>query len=203
MSKPNIEGKERRGLVFELRMEKNESEKPIFRGHAAVFDSPSELLAGCFREIIKPGAFTEALKISDVRALWNHNPDHVLGRSSAGTLRMKEDETGLSIEIDPPDTTVGRDLRISMERGDVTEMSFAFKVAQDGDVWTRDADDSGNWTRTIGKFERIYDVSPVTYPAYPETDCALRSLDAVKSKEVPQVKDSYLRRLRLDLEAAL
>jgi len=201
--KPNIEGKERRGLSFELRMDTKEDGTQMFRGHAAVFDSPSELLAGCFREIIKPGAFTEALKVSDVRALWNHNPDHVLGRTSSGTLRMKEDETGLSVEIDLPDTTAGRDLRVSMERKDVKEMSFAFKVADGGDIWTRDADDSGNWTRTIGKFERIYDASPVTYPAYPETDCALRSLEGAKAKEVPKVNDSYLRRLRLDLEAAL
>lgn len=197
--KPNIDGQERRGAAFELRM--INEDKPMFRGHAAVFDSPSEVLAGCFREIIKPGAFFDALKISDVRALWNHNPDHILGRSSAGTLRMVEDETGLSIEIDPPDTTVGRDLRVSMQRGDVTEMSFAFTVADGGDRWERDAGNPDMWTRTISKFEKLYDVSPVTYPAYPSTDFALRSLD--KAKEAPKKDGNYSRRLRLELEAAL
>ena len=187
---------ERRAVSIELRMEGEE--KPVMRGHAAMFDSPSDLLGGCFREIIKPGAFTEALKSSDIRALWNHNPDHILGRSTAGTLRVTENETGLAIEIDPPDTTCSRDLQVSMQRGDVKEMSFAFSIADDGEEWTRDPDESGNWTRTISKIERVYDVSPVTYPAYPSTDIAMRSLDAVRQMVVPI---NYLRRLRLELEA--
>ncbi len=205
MNKPNIPNKERRSVAMEIRMDgMGEGETPMMRGHAAVFNSASELLAGCFREIIKPGAFTEALKGSDVRALFNHNPDLILGRTSSGTLRVAEDETGLSIEIDPPDTTCGRDLQVSMNRGDIKEMSFAFMVAEEGDEWTRDPDESGNWTRTISKFERIYDVSPVTYPAYPETDCAVRSLDTIRAKDVPPPQDdNFMRRLRLNLEAAL
>jgi hypothetical protein len=203
-NQPNTPNKERRSVAMEISMDgMGEGETPMMRGHAAVFDSPSEMLAGCFREIIKPGAFAEALKGSDVRALFNHNPDLILGRSSSGTLRVVEDATGLAIEIDPPDTTTGRDLQVSMKRGDIKEMSFAFTVAEDGDEWTRDPDNSGNWTRTISKFERIYDVSPVTYPAYPETDCAVRSLDSIKAKEAPPQDDSFMRRLRLDLEAAL
>jgi len=190
---------ERRSVSVELRMAGED--KPVMRGHAAIFDSLSELLGGCFREVIKPGAFTDALKGSDIRALWNHNPDHILGRSSAGTLRVVEDETGLAIEIDPPDTTCSRDLQVSMQRGDVKEMSFAFSIAEDGDEWVRDPDDSGTWTRTISKIDRVYDVSPVTYPAYPDTDIAMRSLESVRAKEVPLVDELYLRRLRLDLEA--
>lgn len=191
---------ERRAVQVRMEMREEEGKAPVMQGHAAVFNSMSELLGGCFREVIKPGAFTEALKNSDIRALWNHNPDHILGRSSAGTLRVVEDETGLAIEIDVPDTTIARDLQVSMSRGDVKEMSFAFSIAEDdGQEWARDMDDPDKWTRTIKKVERIYDVSPVTYPAYLSTDIAMRSLEAVR---VTQQYDNSLRRRRLELEAA-
>lgn len=200
--KPIIPNKERRAVSIEIRMDgMDEGQTPIMRGHAAVFDRASELLCGCFRELIKPGAFTEALKTSDVRALFNHNPDNILGRTSAGTLRLQEDATGLAIEIDPPDTMCSRDLQVSMKRGDVREMSFGFTVADDGDEWTRDPDDSGNWTRTISKIERLYDVSPVTYPAYPETECALRSLEKIQAAQ--PVNDNDIYRRRLECEAVL
>jgi HK97 family phage prohead protease len=206
MSKPIIEGKERRAVSIEIRMDgMGEGETPMIRGHAAVFDSPSELLCGCFREVIKPGAFADALKTSDVRALFNHEPDNILGRTTAdpATLRLKEDDTGLAIEIDPPDTTCGRDLQVSMKRGDIREMSFGFTVAEDGQEWTRDPDGSGNWTRTITKIERLYDVSPVTYPAYPETDCAMRSLEKVQAAAAPPVENNNtLYRMKFDLAAS-
>jgi HK97 family phage prohead protease len=191
MNKPIIDGKERRAVAIELRMDgMEEGQTPMMRGHAAVFDSASEILqAGdiTFREIIKPGAFAEALIVSDCRALFNHNPDNILGRTSAGTLRINESDKGLAIEIDPPDTMCSRDLQISMQRGDVREMSFGFTVAKGGDKWTRGHD--GIHTRTISKVERLYDVSPVTYPAYPDTDCALRSLEESQAIIQPTKKE--------------
>lgn len=203
MNKPVIPDKERRAVSIELRMDDmKEGESPMMRGHAAVFDSPSELLGGCFREIIKPGAFADAIKSSDVRALFNHEPDNILGRTSAGTLRVAEDATGLAIEIDPPDTCCGRDLQVSMKRGDIKEMSFGFTVAEGGDEWARDPNETGNWTRTISKIERLYDVSPVTFPAYPETGCAMRSLEKIQAAAVP-VYDNDIYRRRLELEAVL
>lgn len=202
MNKPIIPDKERRAVAFEIRM--GEGESPMMRGHAAVFNSPSELLCGCFRETIMEGAFTEALKTSDVRALFNHEPSNILGRTSAGTLRVAEDATGLAIEIDPPDTCCGRDLQVSMKRGDIKEMSFGFTVAEGGDEWTRDPDGSGNWTRTISKIERLYDVSPVTFPAYPEASCALRSLEKIQAAEVPVVDyKAEARKRNLQIETVL
>lgn len=200
MTKPTLPNLERRAVVFEVRAS---GEGTTIKGHAAVFNSASELMCGCFREVIKPGAFADALANYDTRALFNHDPSQILGRASAGTLRMQEDETGLAIEIDTPDTSCGRDLQVSMKRGDIKEMSFGFTVAEDGQEWTRDPDESGNWTRTISKFEKVYDVSPVTFPAYPDTDCALRSLDGIRSKQIePPVADNYVHRLRIELEAA-
>ncbi len=144
-------------------------------GYAAVFNSLSEDLGG-FREKINPGAFASAIKKSDTVALFNHDSNIVLGRSSAGTLRLKEDKSGLHMEIDPPDTQAARDLMVSIQRGDIKQQSFGFVVKNDS--WeTVD----GEEIRTIGEVEELYDVSPVTYPAYPDTSVALRSLEINKT----------------------
>lgn len=141
------------------------------RGHAAVFDVLSENLGG-FREKIAPGAFDGVLD-DDVRALFNHDSNHILGRTTSKTLRVSVDSTGLGYEIDPPDTTVARDLMVSLERGDISQSSFQFTV--EDDEW--DEDDEGRIIRTITKIRRLYDVSPVTFAAYPDAKVALRGLD--------------------------
>lgn len=166
---------ERRFLVaaqFEVR--RAAAEKPaVVRGYAAKFDTLSEPMFG-FREQIAPGAFAGVLE-DDVRALFNHDPNHVLGRTSAGTLRISQDDTGLLYEVELPDTQVARDLVTSIERGDVSQSSFAFRIAPNGDTW--DENEDGVIIRTITKFGRLYDVSPVTYPAYPDATAGMRSLD--------------------------
>jgi len=197
MDKPIIPGLERRLAPINIRMEGEES--PVMRGHAAVVNAWSADLGG-FREMITPGAFSECVG-DDVRALINHDPNTVMGRTKSGTLRISEDDGGLAIENDPPDTSYSRDLQISMKRGDIDQMSFAFSIPEGGDSWRRAED--GIWERTITKIKRLFDVSYVTYPAYPDTSCAMRSLGAVKEKEIPKVNSSYLRRLRFELEAAL
>lgn len=157
--------------VNELRAERAAGEPVRLKGHAAVFNALSQDLGG-FREMIAPGAFTPSVHEDDVRALFNHNPDHVLGRTIPKTLRLAEDDRGLAIEVDLPDTQLARDLAISIERGDVSQMSFAFRVKPGGQEW---ADTDQGFVRTL-KAVRLYDVSPVTYPAYLQTDVALRSL---------------------------
>lgn len=149
----------------------DDGEAPKIVGHAAVFDELSEPLGFMypFREKIKRGAFRESIGVDDVRALWNHNPDWVLGRNKAGTLRMREDDRGLAVEIDPPDTQWARDLLTSIRRGDVNQMSFGFQVIDDD--WSTE---NGESVRTLKKV-RLFDVSVVTYPAYPQTDVAVRS----------------------------
>jgi len=134
-------------------------------GHAAVFDKLSEDLGG-WRERIAKGAFAGVLG-DDVRALWNHDPNHLLARTAAGTLRLSEDDAGLAMDLDPPDTTTGRDLLVLVDRGDVREMSFGFQVGDD--EWITEGDQT---TRVITRVARLWDVSPVTYPAYPDTDIA-------------------------------
>ena len=155
---------------IELKADDKTGEQKIV-GYGAVFESRSENLGG-FTEVIEKGAFDEVLK-NDVRALFNHDPNFVLGRSLAGTLRLSVDDVGLRYEIDAPQTQTVRDLVLEpMARGDITGSSFGFSVEEDS--WSENED--GAITRSIQKIGRLVDVSPVTYPAYPETDVALRSL---------------------------
>jgi len=160
-------GREERAYKVEMRVE--DGDEPKITGHAAVFSKLSVDLMG-FREKVAPGAFAGSIEKSDIRALWNHNPDYVLGRNKSGTLHLEEDKKGLAIEISPPDTQWARDLMETIKRGDVDQMSFAFQVVKDS--W----DESGKEKiRTLEEVE-LFDVSPVTYPAYPQTDVKVRSV---------------------------
>jgi uncharacterized protein len=161
---------ERRNLTHEFRVSP-EGEQPKISGYASLTNSPYD--CGYWIEQIDAHAFNSVLaKNPDVRGLWNHNPDFVLGRSSARTLQLSLDDRGLAYVIDPPDTSVARDLMVSMRRGDVRESSFAFIVLRD--QWTDNPD--GSVTRTILEFEELLDVSPVTYPANNATSSQVRSL---------------------------
>ncbi len=164
-----VEFRRRTFPLIEMRVEGDEGERPKIVGHAAVFNELSEPLWG-FRERILPGAFKEAIERDDVRALVNHDPNYVLGRNKAGTLRLAEDERGLAVEIDPPDTQWARDLMVSMRRGDVNQMSFAFTVLDE-----EFSKEDGENIRILKKV-RLHDVSVVTYPAYPQTDVQVRSI---------------------------
>lgn len=136
-------------------------------GYAAVYNSLSEDLGG-FREMIAPGAFG-ALD-GDVRALWNHNSDYVLGRTRSGTLALSSDEIGLAFEATPPDTQWARDLMTTIRRGDVDQMSFGFRTVRD--EWRQETGQAP--VRTLLQVE-LYDVSPVTFPAYPQTSAQVRA----------------------------
>ena len=158
--KNNIEGLEIRNFnASELRVENKESREVV--GYGSVFNSLSENLGG-FRERIDERAFDGVLE-DDVRALFNHNPDYILGRSTAGTLSLSVDEKGLRYSVNIPETSYGDDLLVSLERGDINQNSFGFIVEEDD--WTQD--EEGNTIRTIKKVSRLLDVSLVVYPAYP------------------------------------
>lgn len=166
-------------------------------GYAAVFNSESEDMGWWteVREIIAPGAFDDA-DMSDVRALFNHDSNMLLARTSSGTLQLSIDKTGLKYEFKLPDTTVGRDLREMLRRGDVSQSSFGFTVKKQS--WSEEKDERGEvirMVRTIEKIDRLFDVSPVTYPAYPDTQVALRSLEQWKAEynKVEQKEKTPLR----------
>ena len=171
----NIETRE----GIELRIDQGaEDAPPKIVGYAAVFDSLSKDLGG-FREKIQQGAFATSIENKDeVRALFNHDSDMLLGRLGSGTLRLWEDKHGLGIEIDPPNTNAGRDVVELLRRGDLASMSFGFFDTQDS--W--ETDEQGGDIRTINS-ARLFDVSVVTSPAYEATSVTVRHEQALKSLE--------------------
>lgn len=183
---------ERRALTTPLEVRAAEGVRTI-TGYAAVFNSTADI-GGYFREQIAPGAFSETLKSADVRALIDHDTGRVIGRSAAGTLRLKEDDKGLAVEIDLPDTTDGRDLAVQLERGDISGMSFGFIVRHD--EWDETSDPP---TRTIHAVD-LREVSAVAFPAYDDTALALRSLDEARKErehrdeESRKKTDNYFKR---------
>lgn len=157
--------------VYELRVSTSNGSR-VIEGHALVFDSWSETLGGIFpfKEKVRAGAFKKSIESDDIRALFNHDPNYVLGRNKSGTLELREDEKGLFVRIYPPDTSWANDLSVSISRGDISQMSFGFVVLKD--EWrTEDNVD----IREL--FEvKLFDVSPVTFPAYTQTDVGIRTV---------------------------
>ena len=176
---------EREMRTFSVRLKLEEGNTA--HGYAALFNTVTNL--GWLDEQIEPGAFDEA-DMTDVRALFNHDPSMLLARTTSGTLKLSVDEKGLRYEFDIPDTSAGRDLKELLARGDISQSSFGFTIDQED--WEQRMGTKPK--RKIKKVKRLFDVSPVTFPAYTDTSVALRSLDAMKEiegKEAP--KDTPLR----------
>ena len=148
---------------IEIRVE--QAEGPRIRGHAALFDAPTMLFPG-YEEVVRPGAFTASLERGDdVVALWDHKSSRVpLGRRSASTLRVWEDDDGLSFEIDPPDSA--SDIVESIQRRDVTGASFGFRPVEAPEHIDRDRQVVVRELRQVD----LIDVSPVVFPAYSQTE---------------------------------
>lgn len=162
-------------------------------GYAAVFNSRTEIGDGGWKfiEVISPGAFSESVG-GDVFALYSHEWERVIGRTKNGTLRLKEDDKGLAVEIDLPDTNDGRDLATLVERGDITGMSFGFTVTK------QEWDETGPVpVRTILAVD-LYEVSAVALPAYEDTSIAMRSFNAAKREKN---HNSAMRRIQRKADA--
>lgn len=184
---------ERRSVVVkELRVVDDSGVAPVIEGYASVFDAWSQELGGDFpfMEKVVKGAFEDSIKEDDIRALFNHDPNYVLGRNMSGTLSLQEDEKGLYVRINPPNTQWAKDLLVSIKRGDINQMSFGFTVVLDN--WTISSD--GTDVRELLKV-RLYDVSPVTFPAYTQTECNIRSMKDVYKSHVAdkEKRDSITR----------
>jgi len=173
--------REYRTYEFELRKAKDD--KPKIVGYSAVFDQLSEDLGG-FREKIAKGAFSKTIKESDIKALFNHDPNYVLGRNRNSTLTLEEDDHGLKVEIEPPDTQFANDLVKQIERGDIDQMSFGFITK--ADEW----DEKGKEPIRTLKDVELFDVSPVVFPAYEQTAVAVRSTDEVYKDFIRQSQEA-------------
>jgi len=161
---------------FETRIEADKEARTI-TGYAAIYNSDSEDLGG-FIERMAPGSFDGRLQ-DDVRVLFNHDNNLVLGRTISGTATLEVDEKGLRYTCQLPDTTYAKDLIELMERGDVTQSSFAFTIEDES--WEERAD--GMLIRTVKKVGQLYDVSPVTYPAYTEATSGLRTSAPIEMEQ--------------------
>jgi len=155
-------------------------------GYAAVFDQDTQIGADAWgwTERIAPGAFRESIGSDDIRALFNHDSNQVLGRNTAKTLELSEDKKGLRTVIQPPDTAAARDVVALVARGDVSGMSFAFRTVRE--EWAEPKAKGELPRRTILEAQ-LFDVGPVTFPAYPQTSIAARDrssalLDAIRAE---------------------
>lgn len=174
---------ERRFLQNErarVSVEKRADGKEVIAGYAAVFYDPNDPGTeyvlwddkyGRAVERVMPGAFDLT---NDVRGLFNHNPSLLLGRSRAGTMRLSIDTKGLRYEIDPAETTSCKDLVEHIRRGDLSGSSFSFGIPPEGQKWTTvQTGDKWSEVRELLKVE-LFDVGPVTFPAYESTTSELR-----------------------------
>lgn len=174
---------------LELRQDAGDAGPGTLEGYAAVFDSRSLPLAGpngrTFREIIREGAFERVLGNGDrdLISARNHDPDKVLGRESNDTLQVRTDRRGLRYRVDLPMTSYARDTANLVEGGYIKGSSFTFRVAEDGDEWTREG---GSWLREIHDIAEVGELGPVTSEAYPSTTVSKRALAA--AARLPKAK---------------
>ena len=165
-------------------------------GYASVFNSMSEDLGG-FREIILPGAFSNVLD-NDVRALYNHDSNYLLARTTSGTLELKEDDKGLYYRFEMPNTSYGNDMLELFRRGDLSQSSFGFTVEKDS--WRME---EGQHVRYIERVGSLFDVSPVVYPAYASASSGLRSAEPKGEGEAEEARETPTEELNYNLYNAL
>ena len=181
-----IQGAERRWFTSNVTVEhrtEDDNQDTLIEGYAALFNSRTDL--GWMEEEILPGAFDEVLQ-DDVRCLFNHNPNFVLARTTSGTLSLEVDSKGLKYKYTTPDRTYARDLADAISKGDVSQSSFAFSVEES--IWVERED--GKSLRQIKKLKRLYDVAPVTYPAYGDTSVAKRSFKEFQDSDETKIQEN-------------
>lgn len=169
---------------------REEGDSKIIEGIAAVVESETDL--GWFTERIAKGAFDDVMN-DDVVALFNHDPNFPLARTTAtgtGKLDLFLNKRGdLGYRFTAPNTTVGADALENIRSGLVTKSSFAFTIAEE--TWETNADKDVPDVRTITKVKRLYDVAPVTYPAYKDTSVAARHMEEHKKPNKDYLADKY------------
>lgn len=192
---PEIE--QRAFVGRELRAEKRAAGGWTIQGYAAVWNARSVPMYG-FVERVAKGCFRRSIAEDDIHAFYNHLGTHVLGRNRAGTLRMREDDTGLWFESDVPETSYGADLVKLINRGDVSQCSFSFSVRANGDQWI--TEDDGTVLRTLLDVV-LFDVGPTPKPAYVDTSVAVRSAQAagviLRTKRAQEHKSLSLTKMRI------
>lgn len=181
--------KETRTINIEFKADQ-QGEGRTVEGYAALYSVVSSELYG-FEEVIEPGAFDNA-DISDVRALFNHDANQILARTSSKTMSVEVDGKGLRYSFEMPNTTLGNDLLVMMKRGDISQSSFQFTIKEDS--W--EEREGMLPLRHIRQVDAVYDVAPVTFPAYTQTTATARSLQAIAE---PKEKENFDYSIEVDL----
>lgn len=186
------DGRERRAFVggLELRAEGDGEIGQTTKGYACLYDNDTSI-GGYFIERFAKGAFTKSLKERDVVALHSHDDGRPMGRMSRDTLRFSDDDKGLGFENDLPDTQDGRDLATSLERGDIEGMSFRFRAIKE--EW----DESGDIPKRTVIEAELYEITYTAFPAYPDTEVGMRSLQAARDERRQHNKAGAAARLRM------
>ncbi|WP_141434390.1 HK97 family phage prohead protease [Bacillus sp. 03113] len=169
---------ETRGIVTEqMEIRETDGGNRTISGYAVKWEMKSVTMGYWkrFKEQFKRGAFSDSLTSDDQLALWSHDTSQVLGRTKNGTLRLIEDEIGLRFELDLPNTTLGNDAYETIKRGDVDGVSFGFQMQKQ--EW--DEADPDNIVRSITQ-AKLVEISPVAFPAYPDSQVSARSHDPYK-----------------------
>lgn len=181
--------------MHEVTVRSDENDNPVLEGFFVRYDDVYAVAPGATESIAR-GAFTDSIK-GDVRALYNHNSDIVLGRTSAGTLELRDTEEGLwgRIKINPKDTQA-MDAYQRVARGDISGCSFGFEIPVGGETTTIRDDGTVHWT--ITKVDPLYEVSPCVFPAYEATSVSARAkdLDIIKQRSLDAWKTKMKERLQ-------
>jgi HK97 family phage prohead protease len=169
-------------------------------GYASMYNAET-VIAGAWREQIAPGAFASALAgQDDVRALFNHDPNLLLGRTKSGTLTLSEDAQGLKYDVALPNTRAAQDVHEMIRRGDVDGSSFGFVIEEE--EWDETPTKRGNLPLVTIRKVRLFDVSPVTFPAYPQTSVSARARGEASAVALKEFRARQAARMRLDLVQA-
>lgn len=167
---------EKRMVDFEIRADAADQTGKLV-GRAAVFNSET-VIGGMFREVIRPGAFKKSLEERNIKMLWNHDPSYPMGSTRGGTLKLRESEDGLEVENDPPTAAPYAGFRQNIERGDVSQMSFGFEVVKEQRTEANDKEPLP--LREILEV-KLFEVSPVAFPAYDDTEIEARARQLVEA----------------------
>jgi HK97 family phage prohead protease len=177
---------------FKITRDEQTPDERIIEGYFALYESETELWEGSY-EIINKGAFDSTLNKNDIRALWNHNTQYVLGRSKNGSLQLSADDKGLFGIIKLPNTQYAEDLHELVKRGDIDQASFGFNILDE----ELEELASGGYRWRIKDID-LHEISVVTFPAYENTTVQAREkqVQQIEQRKIQEQKDGLLKRLK-------
>lgn len=177
---------------FEITRDEQTPDERVIEGYFALYESETELWAGSY-EIISKGAFENTIQKNDIRALWNHNTQYVLGRNKNGSLQLKADDKGLFASIKLPNTQYAEDLYSLVQRGDIDQASFGFNILDE----ELEELANGGYRWRIKDID-LHEISVVTFPAYENTSVQAREqqVKEIETRKLQQKKSELQKRLK-------